>query len=254
MSSFGRRTAPTTVWLNVYDLAPANEMLFPLGLGMYHTGVEIYGTEYTFADTAGVFSHPPKAVPNGKLRLQLDMGQCDPSLVSSAIATLSSSDKFGPHDYNILQNNCNHFAQALVWKLLQKPIPIWINRLANLGACCSCLIPKQLLGNGAPVNNSDSDGETTTAFLVKAPANRTSSTGNTTANSNNNNSNDSIAMTNGVFHGQGSKLGGSSSTNSSTGGSDATLTDRREKARMAALARLERQQRQQQQQPQNVND
>ena len=253
MSSFGRRTAPTTVWLNVYDLAPANEIMFPLGLGLYHTGVEIYGTEYTFADTAGVFSHPPKAVPNAKLRLQLDLGPCDPTLVASVVSTLSSSDKFGPNDYNILQNNCNHFAQALVWNLLQKPIPVWINRLANLGACCGCLIPKQLLGNGAPVNDNNNNNSETTPFLVKAPTNRINSIGTTTGI--NNNSNDSSATTNGIFHGPGSKLGGSSSSsiNNGAGGSDGNLTDRREKARMAALARLERQQ-QQQQPPQKLND
>ena len=54
----------------------------------------------------------------------------------------------------------------------------------------------------------------------------------------------------GIFQGRGSILGGGHSVDSSGGGgggasmsgADATLTDRREKARMAALARLERQQ------------
>jgi len=225
MSSFGRRTAPVSVLLNVYDLAPANEFLFPAGLGLYHSGVEIFGTEYTFADTAGVFSHPPKAVPNAKFRQQIDLGSCDPGSVQSAISALSSDEKFGPNDYNVIQNNCNHFSKALVWKLLQKQIPGYVNRMADIGAFCSCLIPKSLLEN-APVNE-DNKSETN-SFLVKAPPNRST---NVVATSN--------SSSLGVFGGSGATLGGGPSSTTAD-----ALTDRREKARMAALARLERQQQQ----------
>lgn len=240
MSSFGRRTAPATVLVNVYDLAlPANEFLFPVGLGLYHSGVEIGGSEYTYADAAGVFAHAPRAVPDhAPFRQQIDMGQCDASLVPGAIAALSASDsKFGPHEYNVLQNNCNHFTRALVWHLLKKPIPGYINRLADMGACCSCLIPKQLLQN-APVNNEAENKSETSAFLVRAPANRTMAT------TNNSTTAGGSSTTTAFFQGHGAKLGGGSASLSSSLAADA-LTDRREKARMAALARLERQQQQQ---------
>ena len=261
MSSFGRRTVPATVRLNVYDLAPVNDALFPLGLGLYHTGVEISSTstadeEYTFADTAGVFAHPPRAVPDhARWRMQLDLGTCDPALVSRSVAALRDGDKFGPpnnnNTYHLLHNNCNHFAQALVWLLVQRPIPAWINRMATIGACCSCLIPKQLLTGGSNNNNKQNGADSSSSpFLVKAPANRihnrASNNGNSTVGSATTNTTTTTA---GIFQGRGSILGGGHSVDSSGGGggasmsgADATLTDRREKARMAALARLERQQ------------
>lgn len=51
----GRTRMGTKVILNVYDLSPANDCLYPVGCGLHHTGVEISGTEYSFASGAGVF-------------------------------------------------------------------------------------------------------------------------------------------------------------------------------------------------------
>ena len=36
-----RRVVRTDVIVNVYDLVENNDMLYPLGLGAYHSGVEI---------------------------------------------------------------------------------------------------------------------------------------------------------------------------------------------------------------------
>ena len=36
----------TKVILNVYDLSPANDMLYSIGMGLHHSGVEILGKEY----------------------------------------------------------------------------------------------------------------------------------------------------------------------------------------------------------------
>lgn len=43
------RKASTPIYLNVYDLAPTNEYLYPWGLGTYHSGVQIGSDEYSFA-------------------------------------------------------------------------------------------------------------------------------------------------------------------------------------------------------------
>jgi hypothetical protein len=53
-----------------------------------------------------------------------------------------------------------------------------------------------------------------------------------------------VAMT--AFSGTGSKLGGTTTGNMDTAATATALTDRRDKARLAALARLEQQQQQQQ--------
>ena len=54
----GSRTGMgTKVVLNVYDLGPTNEYLYPWGLGTYHSGLQVFGQEYTFAGGSGVFFH-----------------------------------------------------------------------------------------------------------------------------------------------------------------------------------------------------
>lgn len=39
---------PAAVKVNVYDLGDFNGYMKWLGLGVYHTGVEVYGKEYAF--------------------------------------------------------------------------------------------------------------------------------------------------------------------------------------------------------------
>jgi hypothetical protein len=56
----GRTRMGTPILLNIYDLSPANECLYAAGLGLHHSGVEILGTEYTFASGAGIFEMTPK--------------------------------------------------------------------------------------------------------------------------------------------------------------------------------------------------
>ena len=58
---------PTLVFLTVYSLDPCwNALCHPLGLGLYRTGIEIDGVEYTYnndghraPDTSGVTAHLP---------------------------------------------------------------------------------------------------------------------------------------------------------------------------------------------------
>lgn len=36
------------VMLNVYDLTTQNDWTYHCGIGVFHTGVEVYGVEYAF--------------------------------------------------------------------------------------------------------------------------------------------------------------------------------------------------------------
>ncbi|EDW56161.1 GM22738 [Drosophila sechellia] len=36
------------VMLNIYDLSTSNDYTFPLGVGVFHSGVQMYGREYAF--------------------------------------------------------------------------------------------------------------------------------------------------------------------------------------------------------------
>lgn len=55
----------TKIYLNVYDLhADANKYAYKVGLGVFHSGVQIGNTEYTFGghegDFTGVMEVSPK--------------------------------------------------------------------------------------------------------------------------------------------------------------------------------------------------
>jgi hypothetical protein len=39
---------------------------------VHHSGVEILGTEYTFASGAGIFDHSPREAPGAKFRERYD--------------------------------------------------------------------------------------------------------------------------------------------------------------------------------------
>jgi deubiquitinase DESI2 len=228
-SSIGRRRATVSVYVNIYDLSPANELvLHSLGLGLYHSGIEVLGCEYTFAASAGIFHHSPRdAGPQASFRSQLLIGTFEggPAEVQTAIRALESSERFGPDDYDILQNNCNTFANALCHQLCQTALPVYINRIANYGVFCKCLIPQSILkGSSSPMNQQQG-----------------------TSTSNEQQRSAEVAMT--AFSGTGSKLGrgttttgSTSSTSNSIDTASTALTDRRDKARLAALARLEQQQ------------
>ncbi len=45
----------------VYDLHESNSWLQHVGLGMYHSGLEVGGVEYTFSE-AGIGQHPPRQI------------------------------------------------------------------------------------------------------------------------------------------------------------------------------------------------
>lgn len=219
---------PTKVYLNLYDLSPANEYLYSIGLGLHHSGVEILGSEYSYASGAGIFEMPPKVAPGARFRTQIEMGAFDggEALVKAALSELR--EEFGPDDYNLIRKNCNHFANALCWKIMRKNIPSHVNRLANIGVCCSCLLPREMLQN-SPVADQNASRSETSGFAM-VPSNQ-------------------AMIHSSSFSGTGHKLGSSNEEQQGLlsifkkderSGSD-DLTDRREKVRLAALARMEQQ-------------
>ncbi|CAN6216568.1 unnamed protein product [Urochloa humidicola] len=102
------------VSLNVYDLTPINNYLHWCGLGIFHSAVEVHGSEYSFGahdyPSSGVFEVEPKNCPGFIYRCTIFIG--------------STND--------------------LSTRLTGKPIPGWVNRLARLGAFCNCLLPESM--------------------------------------------------------------------------------------------------------------
>lgn len=217
--------------LNIYDLTPANDALWTIGFGLHHSGVEIMGTEYSFASGGGIFESTPKEAPGARFRVAVELGSYDGGQAELQNAISDIRDDFGPNDYHLIKKNCNNFANALSWRLLNRQIPSYVNRLADIGFCCSCLLPKSLIEHapvGDPTDSGSSGGSGGRAWAAASKK----------------------PMAEAAFTGSGAKLGGSSSGGGGggllgslrSGSSSRTddLTDRREKARMAALARMER--------------
>ena len=42
-------------------------------------------------------------------------------------------EKFSGNSYHLIKKNCNTFTNCFAEALLHKPIPSWINRMANIG-------------------------------------------------------------------------------------------------------------------------
>jgi hypothetical protein len=233
-------------------------------MGLHHTGVEVLGREYSYGSGgSGIFDGPPKVAPGARFRCQLEMGVFEggPDELQKALDELRHDNGFGPDQYNLIRRNCNHFCNALVWRLLRRPIPAYINRLANVGECCSCLLPKQLLED-SPVGGNNNSSSSSSSFAVPTSATMNRGNGGTATNAfsgkghslvggNDTNSSESV----GLLSRWSSTTKTASTASSSSGSTSDDLTDRRERARKAALARLERNQQQQQQlQPTNSKE
>ena len=63
------------VRVNVYDLVTANRWLDRMGLGAYHSGVEVNGVEYFFGEGGGVGqTGEPRASAFGAFKTALEVG------------------------------------------------------------------------------------------------------------------------------------------------------------------------------------
>lgn len=144
----GSQSVGTAVVLNVYDLID-NEYLYPWGLGAYHSGVQVGNREYTYAGGSGVFAMEPKTAPGARFRESIELGHFTGSYTQLERALDDLKREFRPSDYDLLNRNCNTFADALVQKLLGRKIPGFVNRLALLGGCFSCCLPPEMAQSAA---------------------------------------------------------------------------------------------------------
>jgi len=138
----------TQVVLNVYDLTPINNYTYWVGFGIFHSGIEVHGKEYGFGahdfPVSGVFEVEPKNCPGFFYRSSIVLGRINmpPSEFRTFIETAAS--EYHGDTYNLISKNCNHFTNDISSRLTGKHIPGWVNRLARLGALCSCLLPESL--------------------------------------------------------------------------------------------------------------
>lgn len=147
--------APVT--LHVYDLSESNSTYYAMGFGLYHSGLEVHGTEYSWG-TDGPFCNEPKKAYGVMYRESLVLGHTNKS--SSEVAKIAATvaqemQKAG--SYHILQRNCNHYARAMAEKLVPNcAFPGWVNRAAGLGSAFSWMLPQDAFGDRQVPNGSSS--------------------------------------------------------------------------------------------------
>ena len=91
-----------------------------LGIGIYHTGVEVYGVEYAFggregcnADLVGIASMPPRSA-RAKFREAIFLGHTQLSAVETRLLIKAIGPEWKAASYHLLQRNCNHFSQVML--------------------------------------------------------------------------------------------------------------------------------------------
>ncbi|KAI3428737.1 hypothetical protein D9Q98_007560 [Chlorella vulgaris] len=137
----------SAVRLNVYDLLQQNDWTYWCGVGVFHSGVEVYDTEYAFGgheyDAPGVFATKPHEAPgqNVAFRESILCGYTDLPREQVHAVVQQLGAQYKGNRYHLLQMNCNHFSSDLCARLTGQPAPSWINRLASIAVSLHCLLP-----------------------------------------------------------------------------------------------------------------
>ncbi|XP_019438786.1 PREDICTED: deSI-like protein At4g17486 [Lupinus angustifolius] len=136
------------VYLNVYDLTPINGYAYWLGLGVFHSGVQVHDVEYGFGaherNTTGIFVVEPRNCPGFTFRKSILIGSTNMNPKDVRILMEKLAEEYSGNTYHLIQKNCNHFCRDFCLKLTGKSIPPWVNRLARLGYLCNCVLPQSL--------------------------------------------------------------------------------------------------------------
>lgn len=156
--------SPIDIALNIYDIHESNRVLYNLGVGFFHTGVEINGYEFSFS-ASGVVRTRPRLPEFGTFREQIRMGTYGEGMngIYNIISVLRNA-QFQPSAYHPINLNCNHFSDAFCMAAVNQHIPDYVNRMAGIGTNFS-----------APSSSASGPDMFAAPGVVKAPQQPTSS-------------------------------------------------------------------------------
>lgn len=134
------------VELVIYDLQPDSTVAKKIGLGAYHTGVVIYGHEFSFGGTRNLKADTGKpgiwatrklyaTAPVIKKRITVGTTYVTIKELQSKLKEWGATE-WRVDDYHLLAKNCNHFAEALLAWLADKST-IGPTSAGNTGAVVS---------------------------------------------------------------------------------------------------------------------
>jgi len=179
------------VIINVYDVQPSCNQKGAdfFGVGIYHSGIEINGQEWSFGGntmvrTTGVYPTYPRENANFYYKTSVDLGDIPakefiqaeadrrsklPAQSSPSRAAPNSSrslnyyvdimpvieelkDKYRAYTYHMLCNNCNHFSDELLRRLFvnHRSLPGYVNRAAWFGSFFASVVPFRYVTVGTP--------------------------------------------------------------------------------------------------------
>ena len=176
------KTRDKNVYINIYDLTSLNCLLKPLGVGVYHSAVEIMGKEYSY----GMFDDNLSSVKEGKprsiscLNFNFSILIGHTKLSSSQIKALKKEliNKYASQKYDIFRMNCHSFSDEFCFRLTGLRIPKHITRACKTLQIFRCLLsPKSIHGvdfhknpfetNGVNLSISDNNIDISLTAYVK---------------------------------------------------------------------------------------
>lgn len=144
------------VILNIYDMFWTNDYTGNLGVGVYHSGLEVYGREYAYGGHpfpfSGIFDISPREAgelgEQFKYKQSLHLGNTDFTEHEVEKILEQLGKEFRGDRYHLMNRNCNHFTGAFSQILTGRDVPAWVNRLAYMSTCVPFLqrcLPKEWL-------------------------------------------------------------------------------------------------------------
>lgn len=142
------------VYLHIYDLLVLNYTTSKFGMGVYHTGVQVYHDEYCFSghnqldgkdghELTGLRAFRPPTdtswIEDAIYKESVIVGYTDLSEVQVVALFGQMKKEFVGPSYNVLGRNCNHFTARFIERLLHlehgegdELIPHYVSRIVRV--------------------------------------------------------------------------------------------------------------------------